>query len=60
MKKTLNYLAMAALAAVVLITLFGMYSEWRTCSADGGTTVRGLFKLECINPKPPNTHYPER
>jgi hypothetical protein len=47
-------LLLIAIAAVVAIVLVGMYSEWHACSAAGGTTVRGLFKLECINPKPPN------
>lgn len=40
--------ALVALAAVVAVVLIGMYSTWRDCYAAGGTTVRGLFGLECI------------
>ena len=39
---------LAILIAVVVIVLIGMWSTWRDCSATGGTTVRGLFGLECI------------
>lgn len=38
----------AAVVAVVAIVLTGMHSAWRDCADAGGTTVRGLFWLECI------------
>ena len=38
----------AVLLAVLAVAGIGMYATWRDCSAAGGTTVRGLFGLECI------------
>jgi hypothetical protein len=40
--------AIAVLVAVVVVVLIGMHGTWRDCKAAGGTTVRGLFWLECI------------
>ena len=40
--------AIAAFVVVVVVVLIGMHSTWRDCTAAGGTTVRGLFWLECI------------
>ena len=40
--------AIATLVAVVVVVLIGMHATWRDCTAAGGTTVRGLFGLDCI------------
>ena len=40
--------AIAVLVAVVTVVLIGMHATWRDCTAAGGTTVRGLFGLECV------------
>ena len=40
--------AIAVLVAVLIVILIGMHATWRDCTAAGGTTVRGLFGLECI------------
>ena len=48
MGKWLERGAIAAAVIVVAVVLIGMYATWRDCSAAGGTTVRGLFGLECI------------
>ena len=48
MGKWIERAALAVMAVVLLVVLVGMYATWRDCSAVGGTTVRGLFGLECI------------
>lgn len=48
MDKWLIRAAAAAVAVFVAVVAVGMYSTWRECSAAGGTTVRGMFGLECI------------
>jgi hypothetical protein len=40
--------AAAALVLIVVVVLTGMHSTWRDCTEAGGTTVRGLFGLECV------------
>ena len=40
--------AAAALVLIVVVVLIGMHATWRDCTAAGGTTVRGLFGLECV------------
>ena len=40
----------AVLTAIFLAVCFvAALLEWRQCSERGGTTVRGLFWLECID-----------
>lgn len=40
--------------AIIVLVLFmlwhfvTMFTGWRTCSADGGTYVRGMFGMECV------------
>ena len=48
MGKWTRRLAIAVLVAVLIVILIGMHATWRDCTAAGGTTVRGLFGLECI------------
>ena len=48
MKRLLDRLAITVLLAVVVVVLIGMYTTWRDCNAAGGTTVRGMFGLVCI------------
>lgn len=50
MDKWLIRAAVAVALVFVAVVCVGMYSTWRECSAAGGTTVRGLFGLECIKP----------
>ena len=38
----------AALLTVLWVVGIGIYATLRDCTAAGGTTVRGLFGLECI------------
>lgn len=49
MAKWIERAIAAALYLFAAIVVVGMYSTWRDCTAAGGTTVRGLFGLECIN-----------
>ena len=44
----LQKLALAAIALIVVVCMIGAYSTYSKCKAEGGTTVRGLFGLECI------------
>jgi hypothetical protein len=48
MSKLLERLCIAAAVLILIVTLIGMHSTWSECRAAGGTTVRGLFGLECI------------
>lgn len=48
MKYLLERVAITVLLAVVVVVLIGMYTTWRDCNALGGTTVRGMFGLVCI------------
>lgn len=35
------------ITTIAWVTYLGV--SWRDCSDDGGTYVRGLFKMECVN-----------
>jgi hypothetical protein len=48
MGKWTERLVIAIVAMMVVVACIGMYSTWSDCKAQGGTTVRGLFGLECI------------
>ena len=48
MNKWLERGAIAAVLLILAVAAIGMYATWRYCKATGGTTVRGLFGLECI------------
>jgi hypothetical protein len=48
MGKFLERAALVLLALILVVVLVGMYSTWRDCTEAGGTTVRGLFGLECV------------
>ena len=48
MSKWTERSAIAVVLIVVAVTGVGMYAKWRDCTRAGGTTVRGLFGLECI------------
>ena len=48
MNKWLERGAIAAVLLILAVVAIGMYATWRDCKATGGTTVRGLFCLECI------------
>lgn len=48
MRKWIDYMVVALALIVMVITCVGMYSTWRDCTTSGGTTVRGLFGLECM------------
>lgn len=52
MKKWAGYVAITVFVIVLLSTWVAIYTTWRDCSSTGGTTVRGLFWLECINQMP--------
>lgn len=41
--------ALAALVVFVIVAAIGMHATWHKCKQAGGTTVRGLFGLECIH-----------
>lgn len=43
MKKWTEYIAVAVIVVVLLITYALMYTTWSDCPDAGGTTVRGLF-----------------
>jgi hypothetical protein len=47
--KWIARLLIAAMVAVSVVVCVGMYTTWKECQARGGTTVRGLFGLVCIN-----------
>lgn len=51
MNKLMERVATMVLVAVVAVCFLGMYVTWRNCTASGGTTVRGLFGLECVAAK---------
>ena len=48
MGKWTERIVIAAIAVILVVVCIGMYSTWRDCTASGGTTVRGMFGLECI------------
>lgn len=48
MSKWIERAAIAALVLIVVVVCIGMYATWSDCKAAGGTTVRGMFGLECI------------
>ena len=48
MGKWIELAAIAVVAVFMVVTLIGIYAQWRDCNEAGGTTVRGLFGLECI------------
>lgn len=48
MKTWIEHVALWSAIVVLVVVMIGMYSTWRKCEAAGGTTVRGLFGLECI------------
>jgi hypothetical protein len=44
--------ARIAFVLFLAIALLGMYTVHARCKDSGGTTVRGLFGLECVHPNP--------
>lgn len=48
MGKWTERLVIAAMAVILVVVCIGMYTTWSDCKAAGGTTVRGMFGLECI------------
>lgn len=52
MNKWIEWAAIAAVLVLAIVVFIGAYSTWRQCMDAGGTTVRGLFWLECIQYRP--------
>jgi len=48
MGKWIERVVIAAMVALLVVVCIGMYATWKECQSLGGTTVRGLFGLECI------------
>ena len=48
MGKWIERAVIAVLVLIAVVVVIGMHTTWRDCTAAGGTTVRGLFSLECI------------
>lgn len=53
-KESLAVVALVLLIGVIAIS--GIVHEYRACAAKGGTLVRGLVWLECIETPPPRGH----
>lgn len=48
MNKHIESIILALMAVIGCLVLFAAFTTAVQCSADGGTTVRGLIWLECI------------
>lgn len=48
MQNLIEKIAIAAVVVFIAVACIGMYYTWKNCDDAGGTTVRGLFQLECI------------